>query len=262
MKKNSAIVVGILNQKGGVGKTSTAVNLATALAIVNKKVLLVDLDPQGNASMGFGLKVQKGDQNVYHVILRLVDIKSVLVPCFIANLDILCSASDLAGAEIELVPLENRESQLAYALKKVTTLYDYIIIDCPPSLGLLSLNALIASTCVIIPVQCEFFALDGLSRLLNTIKKTQKVFNSKVYVAGILLTMYDGRNLLNQQVEKEVRSMLGEDVFLSVIPRNVKISEASSHGKPAIIYDRRAPGAKAYIEFAREFLIKQGETLV
>ena len=250
----ASYIISILNQKGGVGKTTTAVNLAATLVAIGNKVLLVDLDPQGNATTGLGIKIKPTCNTSYQVILHLKEVKGSIIPSFFPGLDVIGANADLAGAEIELVPLENRERKLAVALSGLKNDYDYILIDCPPSLGLLTLNALIASAQVIIPVQCEFYALDGLSRLLFTIKKVKKELNPDLVIRGILLTMYDGRNLLNQQVAKDIQENFKEKVFPVKIPRNIRIAEAASYGKPVILYDRRSIGAQAYLNLTRYFL--------
>lgn len=254
--KGRARIVGVLNQKGGVGKTTTATNLAAALVAVGKTVLVVDLDPQGNATTGLGVSVNHHlmDQTIYGVLLGGASPQDIIRSTFLPGLDVLPATADLAGAEIELVPEEDREFRLKKALISVADEYEYIFIDCPPSLGLLTINALVASTPLIIPVQCEFYALEGLSRLLSTIKKVQSGLNPELFLQGVVLTMYDGRSLLNQQVAIDVRMRLKEKVFPCVIPRNIKIAEAASHGKPIILYDHRSAGAHAYIELARAFL--------
>jgi chromosome partitioning protein len=243
-------IVSVVNQKGGVGKTTSAINIATSFAALNKKTLLIDLDSQANATSSFDIRVEKG---VYE-LLTLGD-RDVIVNTKIRNLDIMPSSIDLGGVDLEIANEPRREYILSSALSAYSD-YEYIIIDCPPSLGLLTVNALAASKNLIIPMQCEFYSLDGLSKLLNTVKLIQKNLNSKLSVAGILLTMYDKRNKLTEQVEKDVRNCLGDLVFRNVIPRNVRVSEAPSHGLPVILYDSKSTGAIAYIQLAKEILEK------
>ncbi|OJU73289.1 MAG: chromosome partitioning protein [Alphaproteobacteria bacterium 40-19] len=248
----SAQIISIINQKGGVGKTTTAVNLASSLAAVEKKVLLIDLDPQGNATTGIGIYMT--EYTIYDSILEVVPLEKSINSTFLPFLDIIGSNNQLAGAEIEMVPLFEREKKLKQVLSRVKEDYNYIIIDCPPSLGLLTLNALVASTHLIVPVQCEFYALEGLSRLLSTVKKVQENFNSLLSIAGILLTMYDKRCLLNQQVVADVTKILGKKVFPVIIPRSIKTAEASSFGKPVIFYDRKSTVSLQYLEFTKHLL--------
>lgn len=250
-------IISIVNQKGGVGKTTTTVNLATALAAIGKKTLLIDLDPQGNASTGLGMSYTDRSISIYDVIIGNNNIKEAVRTTAIPLLSILPSNIDLSAAEIELVGLQNREQQLKRALSKVTLEYDYVLIDCPPSLGLITMNALVASESVFIPLQCEFYALEGLSHLLKTIQLVQKRINTHLDICGIVLTMYDKRNKLTQHIESDVRNFLGELVYTTVIPRNVKLSEAPSHGKPAIIYDMKCVGSVAYIMLAKELITKE-----
>ena len=250
-------IISIANQKGGVGKTTTTINLATSLSAINKKVLLVDADPQGNASTGIGIAYKDRLPSLYDLIVkRELDtnsIKKTIVP----NLSIISANTNLAAAEVELVNYEKREFVLEDILLK-TKAYDFILIDCPPALGLLTINSLVASNSVIVPLQSEFFALEGMSSLVNTIQLIKENFNPKLSVEGILLTMVDKRNSLSSLVEKDVREHFGEIVYKTTIPRNVKISEAPSHGKPAIIYDVNCSGSMAYIGLAREIMNKQG----
>ena len=250
-------IISIANQKGGVGKTTTTINLATSLSAINKKVLLVDADPQGNASTGIGIAYNDRLPSLYDLIVkRELDtnsIKKTIVP----NLSIISANTNLAAAEVELVNYEKREFVLEDILLK-TKAYDFILIDCPPALGLLTINSLVASNSVIVPLQSEFFALEGMSSLVNTIQLIKENFNPKLDVEGILLTMVDKRNTLSSLVEKDVRDHFGEIVYKTTIPRNVKISEAPSHGKPAIIYDVNCSGSMAYIGLAREIMNKQG----
>jgi len=250
-------IISIVNQKGGVGKTITSINLATALAAIDKKVLLIDADPQGNTTTGFAIDKDAEGSNLYSVLTDNTNINSSIVSSGIYNLDILIATIDLAAAEVELINIENCRYILKEKISNVEGKYDFIIIDCPPSLGLLTLNALTASDSVIIPLQCEFFALEGLKHLLETIKLVRANLNKNLKISGILLTMYDKRNNLTELIEKDVRQCLGDLVYKAVIPRNVRISEASSHGQPALIYDMYCPGSKAYLEMAKEFLIRE-----
>jgi chromosome partitioning protein len=254
-------ILSVVNQKGGVGKTTTAVNMATALAAIGKRVLIMDLDPQGNASTGFGITAAQRQLNSYHVLIGEASLGEATVATNIPRLDIAPATIDLTGAEIELVNMSNREYQLKQALKDMPAHWDYVIIDCPPSLGLLTLNALTASDAVLIPLQCEFYALEGLSHLLKTIKLVQAKLNPELSMHGVVLTMYDKRNKLTEQIEQDVRSFLGADVYHTVIPRNVRISEAPSHGQPAIIYDMKCPGSQAYLKLAREVIRREKQFL-
>ena len=249
-------IISITNQKGGVGKTTTAINLATSLAAIKKKILIIDADPQGNASTGIGITYDDREPSLYKLI-TLGDhdeksIKKTIVP----GLDIIPSSSDLAGSEIELVDVSNREFVLRSIIEKIEN-YDFIIIDCPPALGLLTINAIVASHSIIIPLQCEFFALEGLTSLINTIDLIKDNYNKKIFIEGILLTMVDKRNSLSSLVENDVRSHLGEKVYKTTIPRNIRISEAPSHGKPALIYDTQCSGSIAYIQLAKEVILNQ-----
>ena len=250
-------VFAIVNQKGGVGKTTTSINLSTAFAIVNKKTLLIDLDPQGNTSTGFGITYNQRINTVYEVLVNNLPISSSITKTDIPNLDLLPSTVNLSAAEIELTRVQKREFVLKNSLSEAQKLYDYIFIDCPPSLGLLTVNALIAANSIMIPLQCEFFALEGLSHLIKTIELVKKRLNPFLSIEGIILTMYDKRNKLSEQVEEDIRKYLKESVYKTVIPRNVRLSEAPSHGKPAIIYDFKCAGSQAYIYLAKEILSKQ-----
>ena len=245
-------ILAIVNQKGGVGKTTTSINLAAALAIVGNNTLLIDLDPQGNASTGVGIDIKDRDNTIYEALIKKNIDASFIKKTSIPLLSIITSSIDLSAAEIELVHEEDREYILKNILKDLN--YDLIIIDCPPSLGLLTINALAAADSVIIPSQCEFFALEGLSHLLKTISLVKSNLNEGLYIRGVILTMYDKRNKLSEQVEMDVRKHLRDKVFKTVIPRNVKLSEAPSHGKPAIIYDVKCAGSKSYLYLAREIL--------
>ncbi len=250
-------IISIANQKGGVGKTTTTINLATSLSAINKKVLLVDADPQGNASTGIGIAYKDRNPSLYDLIIKREFDTSAIKKTIIPNLSIIPANTNLAAAEVELINIEKREFVLADILLEAKN-FDFILIDCPPALGLLTINSLVASNSVIVPLQSEFFALEGMSSLVNTIQLIKENFNSKLSVEGILLTMVDKRNTLSSLVEKDVREHFGEIVYKTTIPRNVKISEAPSHGKPAIIYDINCSGSMAYIGLAREIMNKQG----
>ena len=246
-------IISIANQKGGVGKTTTSINLSTVLAKRNKKTLLIDTYPQGNATSGLG--VEKGlEKSIYNVLIEDVSMKEVIIKTSVKNLDICPSNINLAGAEVELVSMMSREMRLKEKLDEVKDKYDYIIIDCPPSLGLITLNAFTASNTVLIPVQCEYFALEGLGQLLNTVNLVKKHLNKSLEIEGALLTMYDARTNLSNQVVKEVKKYFEDKVYKTVIPRNVRLSEAPSYGMPITIYDPRSKGAKAYEKFAKELL--------
>lgn len=250
-------ILAVVNQKGGVGKTTTAVNLATALAAVGKRVLMLDFDPQGNASTGLGIAADNREITSYDVVLGDADLAEAVQKTAVPNLFAVPATIDLSGAEIEMVNLTEREFRLKRALEKSASEYDYILIDCPPSLGLLTLNALVAADAVLIPLQCEFYALEGLSHLMQTVTLVQENLNPELTIQGIVLTMYDRRNRLTDQIERDVRGYFGKQVYQAVIPRNVRMSEAPSHGKPALIYDMHCAGSRAYIDLAKELLKRE-----
>jgi chromosome partitioning protein len=253
-------IIAIANQKGGVGKTTTAVNLAAALASEDKKVLVVDCDPQGNATSGLGFPRGTVEQGVYQALIDGTSLRELTQLTALPTLWLVPSTADLAGAEVELVNLTRREWHLADALAAVESRYDYIFLDCPPSLGLLTLNALVAASGVMIPMQAEYYALEGLSYLCSTIERVRAVWNSSLEMEGIILTMVDGRTNLMQQVESEVRSHFGSRVYRTVIPRNVRLSEAPSHGLPIMLYDSASRGAQSYVQLAQEFLERRTAT--
>ena len=254
---NMPKILSVANQKGGVGKTTTTVNLATALAAVGRKILLIDFDPQGNASTGLGIEPGDREINAYDVILRGTDIKDAIQKTIIPHLHAIPATIDLSGAEIEMVNLPRREFLLQTALEQLEGNYDYVLIDCPPSLGLLTINALAASDGILIPLQCEFYAMEGLSHLMRTTEMVKQNLNPKLGIHGIVLTMYDRRNRFTEQIENEVRGYFKDRVYSSVIPRNVRMSEAPSHGKPALVYDMYCAGSQAYIQLARELLRRE-----
>lgn len=249
-----ARVLTIVNQKGGVGKTTTAVNLAAGLAVLEKKTLLIDFDPQGNATSGVGLDKESLELQVYDALIGKVPLQSTVLPTNTENLWCVPGNINLTGAEIELVHEFAREHKLREALQPIMPQYDYIIIDCPPSLGLLTVNALTAATDLLVPIQCEYYALEGVSQLLSTIRLIQKNLNPSLNIIGILLTMFDRRVNLSMQVAKEVRRYFKEKVFRTIIPRNIKLTEAPSFGKPIFLYDIRSPGAMSYLELATEII--------
>ncbi len=259
-KSEPARIIAVVNQKGGVGKTTTTINLATALAAAGHQVLVIDLDPQGNASTGLGIDHSARVINVYHMLIGQVTMKEAVMATVIPNLSIIPSGVDLSGAEIELVDFKRRESQLRYLLDRAVD-YDYVLIDCPPALGLLTLNALVVAQSVLVPLQCEFFALEGMSYLVQTLEMVRKNFNASLQLSGIVLTMYDKRNNLSDMVASDVREHFGSKVYKTVIPRNVRVSEAPSHGKPVLLYDVKSSGAEAYIRMAKEMLKREREGL-
>ena len=250
------ICIAVANQKGGVGKTTSAINLATALAATGLHILLIDLDPQGNASTGLGIGQAGRECSSYHVLVGEASIDGAVVPTKVPRLDIVPATVDLSGAEIELVSFEQRTHRLDQALREAPGHWDVILIDCPPSLGLLTINAMVAADRLLVPLQCEFFALEGLSQLLSTVERIRARFNPGLSILGVALTMYDRRNRLTEQVSADVRAVLGKVVFDTVIPRNVRLSEAPSHGLPALVYDLRCSGSEAYIALARELIAR------
>jgi len=252
-----AKTIAIANQKGGVGKTTTSVNLSACLAAEGKKVLLVDVDPQGNATSGYGIDKSKIEQSIYNVLVEGLPIKESIQKTTFENLHILPATIELAGAEVELVSAISRETKLKRAIDQIKENYDYVIIDCPPSLGLLTLNSLTAADSVLMPIQCEFYALEGVSQLMNTVKLVQQNLNSALVLEGVLLTMYDSRTKLSVQVAEEVKNHFQERVYQTVIPRNVRLSEAPSYGQPIIEYDPKSKGAEVYQALAKEVIANE-----
>ena len=249
-------IISITNQKGGVGKTTTTINLATSLVAIEKKVLIIDADPQSNASTGVGLAHNSRAPSLYELLSTKVFEKGSIKNTIIPGLDIIASTQDLAASEIELANIDDREFVLQSIIKTISD-YEFIIIDCPPALGLLTINAIVASNSVIIPLQCEFFALEGLSSLIKTIDLIKENYNKDIFIEGVVLTMVDKRNSLSHLVEKDVRENLGDKVYKTTIPRNIRISEAPSHGKPVLIYDTKCSGSLAYIDLAKEVILNQ-----
>lgn len=252
-------VLAVANQKGGVGKTTTTVNLATALAACGKRVLIVDMDPQGNASTGLGVSPDKRSQGVYQVLIQGLAMDEAESPTLVPGMAIVPSGVELSGAELELIDVDNREYRMRDAIDGVRGQYDFVLIDCPPALGLLTLNALVAADAVLVPLQAEFYALEGLSHLMRTIERVQRALNPKLSLQGVVLTMFDRRNNLCEMVAADVRGHLGKAVYQTVIPRNVRVSEAPSHGKPVLLYDMRCAGSQAYIRLAREILQREND---
>lgn len=247
-------VIAVCNQKGGTGKTTSAINLAAYLALANKKILLIDIDPQGNATSGLGIDKNSLGKTIYHVLINHIEIEKVILSTKLKNLFLIPSNPQLTGAEIELVELEGRERKLNSAIHKIRSLYDYILIDCPPSLGLLTVNALTASDATLIPIQCEYYALEGLSQLLNTIELVRRSLNPSLEIEGVLLTMADYRTNLTNEVINEVREFFKEKVYQTVISRSVRLSEAPGFGKPIAVYDKDSAGAQRYLELSQEIL--------
>ena len=258
-------ILAVANQKGGVGKTTTAINLGTALAAVGETVLVVDLDPQGNASTGLGISRRSTQQSTYHMLIGEAELTDIIVSSGIPRLDCAPSTLDLLGAELELSSFDRKTYRLLDCLEKMLAntehenKYTYILLDCPPSLNLLTVNALSAADAVLVPLQCEFFALEGLSQLLKTVERVRTNLNSKLEIQGVVLTMFDRRNSLSEQVAQDVRSVLGEKVYQTVIPRNVRVSEAPSYGKPVLLYDNKCAGSQAYIRLASEIIRREQE---
>ncbi|MCL6598776.1 MAG: AAA family ATPase [Alicyclobacillus macrosporangiidus] len=251
---SSGRVIAVANQKGGVGKTTTTVNLGACMACLGKRVLLIDIDPQGNTTSGIGINKADVRYCVYDVIINDIPVEEAILPTAVENLWVLPATIQLAGAEIELVPTISREVRLRRALQPLRSRYDYIIIDCPPSLGLLTVNALTAADSVLIPIQCEYYALEGLSQLLNTVRLVQKHLNTSLEVEGVLLTMLDARTNLGLQVIEDVKKYFRDKVYRTIIPRNVRLSEAPSHGQPIVFYDAKSKGAETYMDLAKEVL--------
>lgn len=252
-----AKIISVVNQKGGVGKTTTAVNLSAAVGAAGKRVLLADIDPQGNSTSGYGIGKRSLSSTSYDMLVSAAPASEAIIPTGFANVDIIPSNINLAGAELEMSSMDRRESLLKSALAEVFANYDYIFFDCPPSLGLITLNALTASHSFIVPIQCEYYALEGLSQLMATVRQVKRLYNPLIDLEGVLLTMYDGRLNLTQQVVNEVKKYFPRKVYGTVIPRNVRLSEAPSFGEPVLYYDRGSKGAQAYSELAEEFLAAQ-----
>jgi chromosome partitioning protein len=257
----STRILALTNQKGGVGKTTTTINLATALAACGRRVLIIDLDPQGNASTGLGIGREGRKVTSYDIMVSGASVASATIPTIVPGMVLIPSSLDLSGAELELVTEWRREYRLRDALESARADYEYILIDCPPSLNLLTLNALVAADAVIVPLQCEFYALEGLTHLLQTIEKVKRALNPGLNIQGVVLTMYDKRNNLCELVAADVRGHFGAAVYETVIPRNVKVSEAPSHGKPVLLYDLRCAGAQAYVHLAREVLQRERKVI-
>ena len=250
-------ILAVANQKGGVGKTTTTVNLATALAACGKRVLIVDMDPQGNASTGLGVAADKRGHSIYQVLLDGMSLEAAVTRTLVPGMDIVPSGVDLSGAELELIDVPRREYRLRDAIQQARGTYDFVVIDCPPALGLLTLNALVAADSVLVPLQAEFYALEGLSHLMRTIDRVKRGLNPSLSLQGVVLTMFDRRNNLCEMVAADVRGYLGDRVYKTMIPRNVRVSEAPSHGKPVLLYDLRCAGSQAYVRLAREILQRE-----
>ena len=250
-------VLAIANQKGGVGKTTTTVNLATAIAATQQKALIIDLDPQGNASTGLGIERSARHLTTYDLLIDDATLEDAIQPTIVPGLSVVPSSVDLSGAELELIDFDKREFRLATAVRRAQPSFDYVLIDCPPALGLLTLNALCAADGVLVPLQCEYYALEGLSHLVRTIDRVRRALNPTLEIQGVVLTMYDSRNNLSDMVAADVRAHFGDKVYRTVIPRNVRVSEAPSHGKPVLVYDWRCAGSQAYIQLAREMLQRE-----
>ncbi|SDL15294.1 ParA family protein [Natronincola ferrireducens] len=254
-------VIAIFNQKGGVGKTTTNVNLSACIASKGKKVCVIDIDPQGNTTSGFGIDKASLEYNIYDVMIEDTDIKEAIVKTEFENIDLIGSSNALAGAEIELVAIKDRETKLKKAINSIRNQYDYIFVDCPPSLGLLTINSLSAVDSVLIPIQCEYYALEGVSQLMNTIQLVKKSLNPDLEVQGVVLSMFDGRTNLSIQVVDEVKNHFKGKVYTTIIPRNVRLAEAPSHGQPIIYYDRKSKGAEAYWDLAEEFIYLEEDVI-
>ena len=251
-------IISVVNQKGGVGKTTSAVNLAAGVGLLGKKVLLVDADPQGNTTSGYGINKNKIENTSYQLLIGKAKVEETIIKTPFDNVDIIPSSIDLAAAEIDLISMEHREARLKMGLAPVREAYDYIFIDCPPSLGLITINALNASDSVLVPIQCEYFALEGLSQLMASIRQIKRLYNPTIEIEGILLTMYDGRLNLTGQVVSEIKKYFSNKLYKTAIPRAVRLSEAPSYGQPIQYYDKRSKGAAAYNDLAKEFLKRNG----
>lgn len=249
-------IISVTNQKGGVGKTTTAINLSACLALSGRRVLVIDIDPQGNATSGLGVGLAEGQKGLYELLIGGATFQEAVHPTAIETLKIIPSSVDLSGAEIELVQMENREKRLHSILQDMGQDFEFVVIDCPPSLGLLTLNALTASNSVLIPMQCEYYSLQGLSHLLKTLKRVKQAINPGLMVEGIILTMYDGRTVLANQVKEQIEKYFKDYLLSTIIPRNIRLSEAPSHGQPIVLYDNRSRGADSYVELAKEIIAR------